>query len=141
VTDRAQLFLGVIALAMMVIAIVQVGMIVAAGLLARRVGRLVSEIERDIKPIFAQLHAIGRDASRAAALATAQVERADTLFADIAVRIEQGLSAVQSSFGMPAREGRALFSAFRAAMQAIRDMRHHPHGRRTRAEDEDALFI
>ena len=39
----------------MVIAIVQVGVIVAAGLLARRVGRLLTEIERDIKPIFAQL--------------------------------------------------------------------------------------
>ncbi len=140
-TDRAQLFLGVIAVAMMVIAIVQVGMIVAAGLLARRLGRLVSEIERDIKPIFAQVHAIGRDASRAAALATAQVERADALFADIAVRIEQGLSVVQSSFGVPAREGRALFSAFRAALQAIRDLRHNPQGRRGRAEDEDALFI
>jgi hypothetical protein len=141
VTDRAQLFLGIIAVAMMVIAIVQVGMIVTAGLLARRVGRLVSEIEREIKPIFAQLHAIGRDASRAAALATAQVERADTLFADTAVRIEQALAAVQSPFGMPAREGRALFSAFRAAMQAIREMRHNPQGRRGRAEDEDALFI
>jgi len=140
VTDRAQLFLGVIAVAMMVIAIVQVGMIVAAGLLARRVGRLMTEIERDIKPIFAQLQAIGRDASRAASLATAQVERADTLFADIAARIEQALGAVQSSFGVPAREGRALLSAFRAAMQAIRDMRHNPH-RRGRAEDEDALFI
>jgi hypothetical protein len=140
VTDRMELFLGIIAAAMMVIALVQVGLIVAAGLLARRVGRLVNEIERDIKPIFAQLQAIGRDASRAASLATAQVERADALFADIAMRIEQGMNTVQSSLGMPAREGRALFSAFRAAIQSLRDMRHG-HGRRGRSEDEDALFI
>jgi hypothetical protein len=141
VTDRAEVFLGVIAVSMMVIALVQVAMIVAAGLLARRVGRLVSQVERDIKPIVAQLNAIGRDASRAAALAAAQVERADTLFSDIAVRIEQALNLGQSSLTVPAREGRALFSAFRAAVQALRDLRHHPHVRRSRAEDEDALFI
>lgn len=140
-TERSELFLGIIAAAMLIIALVQVGLIVAAGLLARRVGRLANEIERDIKPIFAQLNAIGRDASRAAALAAVQVERADKLFADVAARIEQGLNTVQSSLGVPAREGRALFSALRAAVQALRDMRLHPHGRRGRSDDEDALFI
>jgi hypothetical protein len=141
VTERGELFLGIIAAATMVMALVQVGLIVAAGLFARRVGRLVNELERDIKPIFAQLNAIGRDASRAAALATAQVERADKLFADIVVRIEQALNTLQSSLGVPAREGRALVSAVRAAIQSLRDFRQHPSVRRGRSEDEDALFI
>jgi hypothetical protein len=141
VTERAELFLGIIAAATMVMALVQVGLVVAAGLLARRVGRLVNELERDIKPIFAQLNAIGRDASRAAALATVQVERADKLFADIVMRIEQALNTLQSSLGVPAREGRALASAVRAAIQSLRDFRQHPSVRRGRAEDEDALFI
>ena len=132
-------FLGVIAVATLAIAVAQIGVIIAAGLMARRVGRMVEQIERDVKPLFGHLNAIGADASRAVALATAQVERADKLFTDVAVRIEQTLNAVQTSVGGPAREGRAMIGAFRAAMQAIRELRH---GRRQgRGEDDDALFI
>jgi uncharacterized protein YoxC len=139
VSVRAEIFLGVIAVAMLAIAVVQVGVLVAAGRLARRVDRLMDEVERELKPLFAQLQAIGRDASRAAALATAQVERADRLFADIAARVDQVLTSVQKAVSTPAREGRALVGAFRAAMTAIRDIR--ANARRRAREDEDALFI
>ena len=133
-------FLGVIAVATLAIAVAQIGVIIAAGLMARRVGRMVEQIERDVKPLFGHLNAIGADASRAVALATAQVERADKLFTDLAVRIEQTVTTVQTSIGGPAREGRALIGAFRAAMQAIRELRHGRH-RQGRGEDDDALFI
>lgn len=140
-SDRTELFLGIIAVATLVIAAVQVALIVAAGVLARRLGRLADQVEREIRPIFAHVNAIGRDAARAAALATAQVERADKLFADIAARVEQTLASVQTSLGAPAREGRALVSAFRAAFQAIRDLRQNARARQGRGDDEDALFI
>ena len=61
----------------------QIGVLVAAGRLARRVERLLDQFDRELKPLFDHLNAIGRDASRAAALATAQVERADRLFTDL----------------------------------------------------------
>ena len=133
-------FLGVIAVATLAIAVAQIGVIIAAGLMARRVGRMVEQIERDVKPLFGHLNAIGADASRAVALATAQVERADKLFTDLAVRIEQTVNTVQTSIGGPAREGRALIGAFRAALQAIRELRHG-RARQGRGEDDDALFI
>ena len=133
-------FLGVIAVATVAIAVAQIGVIIAAGLMARRVGRMVEQIERDVKPLFGHLNAIGSDASRAVALATAQVERADKLFADVAVRVEQTLNAVQTSIGVPAREGRALLEAFRAALQSIRELRTG-RTRQGRGDDEDALFI
>jgi hypothetical protein len=133
-------FLGVIAVATLAIAIAQIGVIIAAGMMARRVGRMVEQLERDVKPLFSHLNAIGADASRAVALATMQVERADKLFADVAGRVEQTLNVVQASIGRPAREGRAMMGAFRAALQAIREIRT---GRRRqgRGDDEDALFI
>ena len=87
---------------------------------ARR--RLAEQVERDVKPLFGHLNAIGRDAARAAALATAQVERADQLFTDVALRIEQTVNTVQATIIGPVREGRALLSAFRAAMQAMREL-------------------
>ena len=137
-TDRAEVFLGVIAVATLAIAIAQIGVVVVAGLAARRVAKLAETVERDLKPIFTHLDTIGRDAARAASLATAQVERADQLFADLAVRIEQAMNRVQASIELPAREGRALMSAFRAAFQAIRELRND---RRRQGDDEDALFI
>ena len=71
-------------------------------------------------------------------MATAQVERADRLFADLAQRVEQTVIAVQASVVQPLREGRALLSAFRAGLSVIRDMRSRS---RRGAEDDDALFI
>jgi hypothetical protein len=133
-------FLGVIAVATLAIAIAQVGVIIAAGLMARRVGRMVDQLERDVKPLFGHLNAIGSDAARAVALATAQVERADKLFADVTGRIEQTLNSLQSSIGAPAREGRAMMGAFRAAIQALREMRSG-RARQGRGDEDDPLFI
>jgi len=133
-------FLGVIAVATLAIAVAQIGVIVAAGLMARRVGRIVDQLERDVKPLFGHLNAIGGDAARAVSIATAQVERADKLFSDVAVRVEQTLNVVQASIGRPAREGRAMLGAFRAALQAIRELRNG-RTRQGRADDEDTLFI
>ncbi len=137
----SEVFLGVIAAATLALAIVQIGVFVAAGLAVRRITKLIAKVEEEMRPIFGHVNAIARDASRAAALATAQVERADQLFSDVAARVDQALNDVQASLGRPAREGRALFSAFKAAFQAIRDMRQQGRGRQARGEDEDALFI
>ncbi len=47
-------FLGVIALATLVMAIIQVGAVVAVGRLARRVDHLADQVENDIKPLLAE---------------------------------------------------------------------------------------
>jgi uncharacterized protein YoxC len=135
-----EMLLAVIAAATVAIAIAQVGVFVAAGLAARRLSKLAETVDQEIRPLLGHINAIGRDASRAAALATAQVERADRLFGDVALRIEQALDNVESTIAAPAREGRALLSAVKAAFQAIRDLRQS--GRRQgRGDEEDALFI
>jgi hypothetical protein len=134
-------FLGVIAAATLTIAVAQIAVLVAAGRLARRVDALADQFERDVKPLVGHLDAIGREASRAAALATTQVERADQLFADVAMRVDQALNSLQTSLGAPVREGRALVSAFKAAFQALREIRRRARAGQTRAEEEDALFI
>ena len=134
-------FLGVIAVATLAIAIAQIAVIVAAGRAAKRLSEIAEEFQREVKPLVANLNAVGRDAARAAQLATAQVERADRLFADVVLRFEQTLNTVQETVSGPAREGRALLSAFRAAFQAIRELRRDGRGRQGRADEEDALFI
>jgi hypothetical protein len=140
VSTWAQIFLGVIAVATLTMAIAQVGIFVAAGLLARRLGRLAGDVHTELKPIFGHLDAIGRDASRASALALAQVERVDRVCNDVAGRLEQTMGAVSSGVGAPLREWRAFMSGLQAAFAAIRDSRGRPRDGRGR-EDEDALFI
>jgi hypothetical protein len=137
----SQVFLGVIAAATLAMAVVQIGVLVAAGRLARRVEALADQFEHEVKPLFGHLDAIGRDASRAAALATAQVERADQLFGDVAMRIDQTLNSLQASLRTPAREGRAIVSALKAVFQALREIRRRARSGQSRAEEEDALFI
>lgn len=138
-SDWAPVFLGVIAAATLVTAIVQVAVLVTAGRLARRLERFVDQVEQDVKPIFAHLNAIGRDASRAASLAAAQVDRADRVLADLVKRLERTLDTLQTCIARPAREGAAILGALRAALDAIRGVRE---GRaRSRGEEEDTLFI
>ena len=130
-------FLGVIAVATLAMATVLVGALIAAARLARQVGRILDQLEVDLKPLFDHMNAIGRDASRAAALATAQVERVDRALNELALRLDQTLRSFQAILGGPVREGQAIVMAMAAALRALRGGR----ARHARGEDEDALFI
>ena len=74
-------------------------------------------------PLVANLHTIGAEAARASALATAQVERADRLFADVSAKVEEATSVVQQAIMAPAREGLAVMAGLRAALSSLRDAR------------------
>ena len=134
-------FLGIIAVAVALMAAIQVGAVIVAARLAKRVDRLADSIEHDIRPVFQNLTVMSAEAARAAALAAVQVERADRLFADLAERVDVTINTLQSRVLGPAREGSALLAGVRAALAALRD--RHEAGRRrpSAAEEEDALFI
>jgi hypothetical protein len=139
VSDWAVVFLGIIAVATLTTSILQIALLVSAGQLVRRIGRFVDLIEHEAKPILDHVNSISRDASRAASLATAQVERIDRLFTMLTTRVEETLETVQTAVLKPAREMSALMAGLRAALEILRDMR----APRTRgsADDEDTLFI
>ena len=73
----AELFLGVIALATFTMAAIQVGVIVYGVSVARRVNRLLAEVEQEMKPLAESINTIARDAARISSLASGQVERID----------------------------------------------------------------
>jgi hypothetical protein len=135
------LFLGIIAVAVALMAAIQVGAIIVASRLAKRVDRLAAQIEHDIRPVFHNLNAMTAEAARAAALAAQQVERADQLFLDLTHRVDATLNALQNRVLGPAREGAAILAGFRAALAALRDLRQRPQRRPAPVEEEDALFI
>jgi two-component sensor histidine kinase len=138
VSTWATVFLGIIAMATLITAILQVVLLVAAAQLVRRLGRFVDIIEQDVRPILASVSNIARDASRVASLAVAQVERADQLLSNTVHRIEDLLAHVQTLITTTLREGNALMMGIRAVMAAIRAFQGR---RRRRGDDDDALFI
>ena len=136
----SEVFLGVIALATLVMAIIQVGAIIAAGRLARQAQETLVSVQRDIRPLIARASAIADEASRTAALATAQVQKVDRLVTDLSQRVDETAIVLQQAIITPAREGLAIVAAVRAGLAALRsfgDIRRAP----TRAEEEDPLFI
>lgn len=137
----SEFFLGVIAVATLATAVMQIAVLIAAGMLTKRIGRLADQVERELSPLLASLNAIGKDAARAANLATAQVERVDKLFGEVALKLEDTLGVIQTAISAPAREGAALMVGFRAVLDSLRrGMANRPPRTRS-SEDEDALFI
>lgn len=137
----AELFLGIIAAATLVMALVQISVIVYGWMLARRVSRLVAQIEQEMKPLADSLNAMARDAARATAVAADRVERIDTLFSDLIARIEQTASALQHAVVTPLRDGAAVMAGVRTALEVFRELTRRPGTGRARTEEEDALFI
>lgn len=141
-TDWTPVFLGIIAVSVLVMAAIQVGVLIYGARLAQRVTRLSDRVEREIAPVFASLQTVGAEAARASALAAAQVERADRLFADVSTRLEDTVAVVQQAVVTPAREGLALVAGVKAALGTLREMQQAASGARTsRADEDDPLFI
>ena len=138
----SDVWLGLIAGGVLVMATIQVLALVYAARVARRVDKLTTQIEQDIRPLFADLRSVTGDAARAMSLAAAQVERAERALGDIGNRVEQTLALAQSRLLAPVREGAALLAGIRAAVAAFRDLGETtaPHPAAT-VDEEDALFI
>jgi hypothetical protein len=138
VSTWGHVFLGVIALATLSTAIVQIALLLAAAKLARRLEKLTDSVEAQLQPVFAHLDTIGREAARATSLASQQVERVDLLFADVNDRLGETMDTLQSALAVPIREGGALLAGVRAMFGTLKAPRPSS---RSRADDEDALFI
>ena len=153
-TDWNLVFLGVIAAATLIMALIQVGMIVVAAGAAKKAQQAVEKaqaalttaqqtitsVREDIRPLIAKANAIADEASKTAALATAQAQKVDRLVTDLAVRIDETSTLVQQAIVTPAREGMAIIAALKATLGALRagaDWRR----RASRSEEEDPLFI
>lgn len=138
-------FLGVIALSTFVMMAVQVGALIYAARLARRMEGVIGRVERDIQPIVERLTTVSEEAVRMSTLATAQVERVDLLFGDLSRRAEQTMAVVHQAIVAPAKEGAALLGALRSTFAAIRGLRGSAGNGRQRpprgVEEDDALFI
>ena len=137
----AEVFLGVIALATLTMAAIQVGVIVYGMGVARRLNQLLTQVEREMKPLADSVNTIARDAARISSLAAGQVERVDRLVTELTTRIEQTATTVQDAILKPLREGAAIMSGVKAVIDVFRELTGRTGPAPARKEDEDALFI
>jgi hypothetical protein len=144
VSATGEVFLGIIAFAVLIMALIQIGAIVAGLRLAKRVDQLATQIDQDIKPLIANLTTLSSEASRAAALAAKQAERFDKMFGEMVHRVDTTLLAAQEFVTGPARQGMALMAGVKAVIDAVQGMREVSRRRaaaRPVVEDEESLFI
>ncbi len=143
--STGEILLAVIAVAVSAMALIQVGAIVAGLRLARRVDQMARHIESDVKPLIAHLTAMSSEASRAASLAAAQVERIDRVFGDLNRRADQTLASARRLVSGPARDGMAVVAGVKAAVAALRGLREAARRRSAvrgvSVEDDESLFI
>jgi predicted PurR-regulated permease PerM len=137
----SDLSLGVIAVATLVMALIQVSAIIAALRLARQAQQVIQSVQQDVRPLIARANAMAEEASRTIALATAQAQKVDRLVTDLSRRVDETAGVLQEAIITPAREGLAIIAALKAGLGALRGLRELQPSQGRQAEDEDPLFI
>ena len=137
-TDWQVVFLGIMAVALAVMATMQIVTALALLKATREISGAIREIQRDIKPLIDKATRMSDDAARVTALALAQIERVDSLVTSLASRIEETAGIVQNAVVQPMKQGATVVAAFRAVFAAVREWQ----GRQAAArDDEDPLFV
>jgi hypothetical protein len=124
--------------ALVIMALMQMGVVIVAIVIGRRVIAVTEDLRREVRPLVAKAHKISDDAQRVTALAVQQVERIDQLLTHTQENLGQTFGLVQQAVVEPVRQGAAVVAAVRAAISAFRswqDRTNHPR------DDEDALFV
>jgi hypothetical protein len=138
VIDWQLVSLAVIAVAVAVMAVVQVGVLLTLARSARQLTEAVRQIQTEVRPLADKVHRIADDAARAAALAVTQVERVDRAILSATQRVDQTLNVVQGVLVEPVRQGAAVISAVRSALSVFRGARGDARQGR---DEEEALFV
>ena len=137
--DWGVVWLAVMAMSLLVMAAMQVGLALIVLRVARQMLATTDALRREVKPLIEKTNRLVDEASRATALATAQVERVERLLTSTSDRVDETLGVLQGAILQPVRQGAALVTAVRAALSVIRGARHS-RARQAR-DEEEALFV
>ena len=135
------LFMGVIAVAVLAIAMAQVVTLWLGLRVMRRADQIARRLEKDIQPVIDRVNTVSGDITRATSLAVAQIERADQLSARFAVRADRLMAVGQDAVVEPMRRSAALIQALRAALEALRATPRNARAKSAADDEQEALFI
>jgi len=115
-----EVFLGVIAVATLVMALIQLGLVVGGIIAVKRVNEMLTRVETSAKPVLAHVDELILDTKASLAAARAQVDRVERQTLHVLTRTEQAVQRVEGYLVAPAREGIALVAGARALVSAFR---------------------
>jgi ribosomal protein L17 len=137
----SDLFLGVIAAATVVMALIQVSAIITTLRLARQAQQVLQSVHQEVRPLIARAQVLADEASRTVAMAATQAQKVDRLITDLSQRVDETAGVIQEAIITPAREGLAIVAAVKAGLSALRGLRDVRPRNGRHAEEEDPLFI
>ena len=108
--NLSEVFLGIIALATLAMAVLQIGAALAVSRLARDAQKTFTSVQDDVKPLIAKVSALADEANKTASLAKVQAEKIDVLVTTLTRRIDETSVVVQQAVMTPAREGLAILA-------------------------------
>lgn len=117
----SEVFLGVIAVAVLVMAVIQVCVVVAGIIAVRRMQEMLVRVEDAVKPVLAHVDDLVMDATASVAAVRVQIDRVEQQAVQVLKRTEQTVQRVQDYLITPAREGVALAAGARALFGAFRE--------------------
>ena len=137
-SDWQVVFLGIMALALVAMAVAQIMISVALVKASRQMSDAVLGIQRDLRPLIDKATRMTDDAARVTSLVAVQLERVDRLVASLSVRIDETMTVVQEAVVSPLKQGATVIAALRGLFAAFREWQ----GRSAPArEDEGPLFV
>ncbi len=136
--DMMNVWLGVIAVAVLVMAVIQVAVVVQLLKVAKNAAAATADLRKELTPLIAKVNKVADDAGKVSALALSQLERVDRVMDSTAQRIDDTLGVVQDAVLGPVRQGAAVMAGVKAALAVFRSRQDR---RRYGRDDEDALFI
>lgn len=119
----SDIYLGLIALGVIVVATIQVAAFVIAVRTVNRVGEMAARFEQDVRPILVNLQKVSEEAARASMQAAAQMDRLDVLVSGIARRVEDTAAMLQQTILQPVRDGLSLLAGLKSVIDGFREPR------------------
>jgi hypothetical protein len=138
VTDWQVIFLGVMAGALVLMAVAQAVVAIALARSVKHVVTAIDDLKREVQPLVVKVNRIADDAGKVTALAVVQAERIDALILQTTARVDETFGVIQTAVIEPIRQGTAILSAIRAGVAAVRAWQGRSAASR---DDEDPLFV
>jgi len=117
----SEVFLGMIAVATLVMALIQVCLVVAGIIAVKRMQETLLRFEDAVKPVLAHVDDLVLDATTSVAAVRVQIDRVEQQAVQVLKRTDQAVKHVHDYLVAPAREGMALAAGARALFGAFRE--------------------
>jgi len=116
----SDVYLGVIAAATLVMALVQIGVLIAGVIAVKRMHKVLVRVEDSVRPVLAHVDDLVVDATESIAAVRVQLDRVERQTLQVLTRTDDAVQRVQKYLVAPAREGIALAAGARALVGGLR---------------------